>query len=305
LGGHGFIGRHVCLELASLGFRVVAIGHGTWSAKEWPEWGVSEWFRGDIDSATLRRALDGRVAELFIHCAGSATVSHSYAAPLDDYQRSVATTANLLEFMRASCREPARLVLASSAAVYGDHGAVDLDESALCMPISPYGHHKLIAEKLCESYARFFGLRISVVRLFSVYGEGLRKQLLWDAANKFASGQATFLGSGHELRDWLHVSDAARLLCAAATATGQADFAVYNGGGSQATTGTVVAELGGSLPSPVKGVFNGAAHPGNPSRLTADCSRAHSELSWHPEIDVTEGVRRYAQWFRMLADGKK
>jgi len=71
-------------------------------------------------------------------------------------------------------------------------------------------------EDLCLSYAGRWGIRTSVVRLFSVYGPSLRKQLLWDACEKFRRGDNTFAGTGSELRDWLHVKDAAALIATAA-----------------------------------------------------------------------------------------
>lgn len=297
LGAHGFIGRHTCRALAARGLQVCGLGHGSWNVSEWSAWGLSRWIQGDIDAASLAATIGDQPAHLFIHCAGSGTVSHSYAAPFDDYQRSVATTAALLEFVRARCPNRPRVVLASSAAVYGDHGEVDLAEAIRRSPVSPYGLHKLMAEDLCDEYSKFFGLRISVVRLFSVYGEELRKQLLWDAANKFALGNAQFFGTGRELRDWLHVDDAAELLIAAGIADAQAHFELYNGGGSQATTSEVLVQLGRLLGHSSPPIFNGETHIGNPRRLTANGSHAQCQLGWMPRVDLEQGLRRYARWF--------
>src|SRR6185312_5873943 len=118
-------------------------------------------------------------------------------------------------FLRCYCPQ-ATLVVPSSAAVYGAVRQIPINESGPRNPISPYGVHKKIAEDLCYSYARHFGARIALVRFFSVYGAGLRKQLLWDACNKLVVGDGRFGGHGNEVRDWLHIEDAARLLIAAA-----------------------------------------------------------------------------------------
>jgi UDP-glucose 4-epimerase len=301
LGAAGFIGRYVCRELANQGFEVCGLGRGHWDRDEWTEWGLSEWVERDIDLASLQQAASAVSASaspaIFVHCAGSGAVSHSYSAPFEDYQRSVLSTLSLLEYVHQCRTRGTRVVLTSSAAVYGDQGDVDLAETATRSPISPYGFHKVAAESLCDSYSRFFGVHVSIVRLFSVYGEGLRKQLLWDAMQKFARGEPAFFGTGHELRDWIHVEDAARLLCKAATKP-QTAFEIYNGGHSHATTRTVLTALAARAGSALLPTFSGEAHTGNPRRLTANCGHARRKLDWNPSVGLDSGLLRYAGWFK-------
>lgn len=189
------------------------------------------------------------------------------------------------------------MVLVSSAAIYGDQGDVDLVEGNSHTPISPYGFHKAMAEQLCDSYSRFFGLRISIVRLFSVYGDGLRKQLLWDAANKFTNGERRFFGTGHELRDWIHVEDAARLLAAAALKP-QRTLEVYNGGHEKLTTSQILTLLAGQFSADIRPEFTGETHSGNPRRLTSDSRHTMDQLCWTPSTSIEDGLRAYAAWFK-------
>ena len=297
LGGHGFVGRHTCRELARRGYEVASLGHGEWPANERQAWGVTHWTQCDIDLPSLSAAIGDRPLGVVVHCAGSGAVSNSYQRPLEDFERSVATTAALLEYARDHSASIPRIVIASSAAVYGDQGDVDLTETSTGAPVSPYGVHKLLAESLCNSYHRFFGVQVSIVRLFSVYGEGLRKQLLWDAALKLLSASPRFFGTGYELRDWIHVEDAARLLCSAGIETEQAGFEIYNGGGTHASTADVVAKLTDCLGSTAQPTFSGEVHTGNPRRLTADSGHAHRQLGWAPAVELTQGLTRYAEWF--------
>lgn len=297
LGAKGFVGRHVCRALADSGIGVTGLGHGQWQGDDLAAWGLSHWVEGEIDLPTLESLKLDMFPDVLIHCGGSGAVSFSYANPLDDFHRSVDSTAAVLEWVRRSGSASSRVVAVSSAAVYGDQGDVDLTEMATRSPVSPYGFHKLAAESLCDSYSRFFGIKVSIVRLFSVFGEGLRKQLLWDALNKFERGQFQFFGTGNELRDWIHVDDAARLLCAAASAP-QADFEVYNGGNEHADIRDVLSRLAtacgiGHVPE-----FNGQTHTGNPRRLTSNCGHARRQLGWHPGVSLTDGLSRYAAWFR-------
>jgi UDP-glucose 4-epimerase len=293
-GGHGFIGRHACRALAKRGFVVHAIGHGQWNEQDLTHWGVASWTSADISFESLD-AIGCTSVDAVLHCAGTGSVSHSFSSPLDDHQRSVTTVATLLEWVRTRSQRT-RVALTSSAAVYGDQGDVDLVEASPCSPMSPYGFSKCMAEDLCRSYSRFFGLHISIVRLFSVYGEGLKKQLLWDAANKLSSGDPRFFGTGHELRDWIHVDDAADLMCEAATGP-TSHLEVLNGGSEKATTSHVLSELARLLGCSIAPAFTGKTHTGNPRRLTADSSHVSGKLGWKPRVTLDQGLHRYADWF--------
>jgi UDP-glucose 4-epimerase len=296
-GAAGFVGRNVCRAFSSLGYQVHGVGHGDWMPEEWQSWGISRWVAADISINSLEETAAKAEFDAIIHCAGGGAVSYSYANPFEDYHRSVSSTVTLLEFARSSLASKPRIVLASSAAVYGDQGDVDLMESATCSPLSPYGYHKFVAENLCNSYSRFFGIQTSIVRLFSVYGEGLRKQLLWDALNKFSRDENTFFGSGNELRDWIHVDDAVKLLCLAAV-TPQNSFEIYNGGHIKTTTCDVLNQLANEVGLNNELVFNGETHTGNPYRLTADYGLAQQKLGWQPTVELNEGIARYVKWFK-------
>jgi UDP-glucose 4-epimerase len=190
----------------------------------------------------------------------------------------------------------AHFVLVSSAAVYGEVAQRPIPEDAPLCPVSPYGVHKLQAEDLCRSYSRHFGVRTVVVRLFSVYGPGLRRQLLWDACEKLRSGSATFSGTGNEVRDWLHVKDAARLLAVAA-AHASTECPVANGGyGMGRSVREVVATLAEDLGANATPCFTGARRSGDPKCYVADLTTAKS-WGWQPAIEWRSGMRAYAEWY--------
>lgn len=297
LGAAGFIGRHAARALADQGCEVIGIGHGNWTADEASEYGIQQWINADITLEGLSQLRLPGPVDCVIHCAGSGAVSFSYTAPWLDFQRATVTTAAVLEWIRSQNVQRPRLVLVSSAAVYGDQGDTDATETSTRSPISPYGFHKLSAEMLCESYSRFFEIPVSIVRLFSVYGEGLRKQLLWDAMTKFSRGEYHFFGTGHELRDWIHVEDAAGLLALAATAS-QATYEIYNGAHTHATTSDVLKKLAHAACMLNEPLFNNETHIGNPRRLAANCGYTRSQLAWTPAVSLDDGLRRYAAWFK-------
>jgi UDP-glucose 4-epimerase len=298
MGAAGFIGRHTARHLSAQGCTVIGVGHGHWMAEQAREFGIHQWINSDITLEALSRlTLPGPVG-CIVHCAGSGAVSYSYAEPWQDFQRATVTTCAVLEWIRTQTGSKPRLVMASSAAVYGDQGDSDALEASVRSPISPHGFHKLSAEMLCESYGRFFDVPVSIVRLFSVYGQGLRKQLLWDALNKFKEGHSQFFGTGNELRDWIHVEDAAQLLTLAGLSQQQSNFEIYNGGFEHATTREVLTQLAAAYGHDKPIVFNGETHKGNPRRLTSDCGHTMRLLNWKPGVCVADGVERYAAWFK-------
>lgn len=296
-GAHGFIGRHAARAFAASGFTVVGVGHGAWSDQDWRSWGVAVWYASDITLDALLAC--GGAPEAIVHCGGSASVPFSVSHPLEDFGRTVDSTLAVLEFARLRDRKP-RVVMVSTGSVYGAVEGV-ATESAPASPQSPYACHKLVAETLCREYALFFGVPSTIVRLFSVHGPGLRKQLLWDACGKLSRHEARFAGTGRERRDWLHVDDAVALLVMAAEHACSGVPVVNGGTGVGATVSEVIGELSRAMGSADAIEFTGEHRPGDPAGFVADISLARS-WGWEPRVDWRDGVRRYADWFRSLQD---
>jgi UDP-glucose 4-epimerase len=293
-GANGFLGRHVARLFADKGHTVLGTGHGNWSQEEWESWGLSEWRCADVTLHELKRY--ARAPTILVHCAGGGSVPFSIEDPLSDFKRTVETTAHVLEYVRTvapSCR----IVYPSSASVYGSVKQLPIREDCGAAPISQYGVHKLMAEQLVASYARQFGTLASIVRLFSVYGRGLRKQLLWDACRKFAHGDNQFMGTGNEIRDWLHVEDATELLLAAA-AHASPKCPIVNGGSGEGTSvRDVLCHLGSCfLQSTLRPTFSGAQRRGDPPSYIADIEASRS-WGWLPKVRWKRGVEDYAAWW--------
>lgn len=209
-GARGFIGKNLSNYLAQKGDQVLGLGHGALPPEISSKFGISYWVNGEIEDSNLRQLLEKSGQPDFIyHLAGGSSVGLSIQAPAEDFRRSVSTTAALLEWIRGNVPET-KLVVSSSAAIYGNNHTDKILENGCFTPYSPYGFHKRAAELLCESYAHNFGLKIAIVRLFSVYGPGLTKQLLWDLCHRLQKSPSILElhGTGNEIRDWLFVEDA-------------------------------------------------------------------------------------------------
>lgn len=293
-GAYGFVGRHVARAAAAQGYRVIGIGHGNWDRHAWRQWGLQDWHADDVTVETL--ATYAGQPDVIVHCAGSGSVGFSMTAPVLDFNRTVTTTLSVLEFIRQSAPD-ARLVLPSSAGIYGKCADLPIRIDSAKSPSSPYGLHKLMAEQLCQSYATHYNVKSAIVRLFSVYGTGLRKQLLWDACCKISAGHATFFGTGEETRDWIHIEDAAGLLLAAVAHAG-ADCPIANGGtGLAIAIRSILTQLCDALGTGLAPGFDGAQRAGDPMHYQADISQALA-WGWKPGKNLAEQLRAYAIWFR-------
>lgn len=294
-GGFGFLGRAVARLLARQGVRVVGVGHGAWTAEEARAQGFDAWREADVSLAGLQ-GLDGPY-DLVVHCGGAGSVARSMTHPLEAFNKTVQGTAELLEHLRG-IGSTARIVYPSTAAVYGAADDRPLVESDAPNPVSPYGYHARMTESLLEYHARFFGTRVAVIRFFSIYGPGLTKQLLWDAAAKMRSGApvAEFWGTGEETRDWIHVDDAASLMVAMAGA--REPHIVVNGAtGERVTVAHVLHRLRDALGVEAALRFNGVIKPGDPRYYHADVARARA-LGWRPSVSLEDGLHGYVDWLR-------
>ena len=299
-GANGFIGRHLVRELAGSGHAVHGVGHGALDPADARALGLQTWINGEVDAANLNAlAVAHGVPSRVFHLAGGSSVGLSMERPFEDFSRTVASTARLLEWLRSFAPE-SRLIVVSSAAVYGADHTGPIPESAALVPMSPYGHHKLMMEQLCRSYVQSFGIRCAVVRLFSVYGPNLRKQLLWDICSRLHSEQSTLTlgGTGAEIRDWTDVRDVVRLLARVAEGAWRDDFDVINGGSGRGVSVAGIAEgLIGHWGGKTSLQFSGVARPGDPTSLLADNGRV-LDMSFDWRIPLEQGLADYVAWFK-------
>lgn len=307
-GAHGFLGRRCAEGFSAAGYDVHGIGHGGWPEAEYSKYGIKTWISADITYEALCSIGCGADIDAVVHCGGGSSVAYSVEHPSLDFRKTVESTLAVLEFIRRE-NPGARLVYPSSTAVYGAACADErISEGRALNPVSPYGFHKAAAELLCESYHRNYGVKCSIIRFFSLYGEGLTKQLLWDACNKIANApegsDVEFFGTGNETRDWLHVSDAVGLMLITAAST--APFDIVNGGSGVKTT---IAETLALIVKSFEKLgragcgisFRGAVKPGDPAHYWADTSRAEA-MGWSPRVAFPDGAARYVEWFLAKRD---
>lgn len=294
-GANGFLGTYVARRFKANGWYVVGVGRSAPGADLHPS--VSRYVHLALPDSGFRQVLFDCQPTVLVHCAGRSSVPLSVQDPAGDYASGPVLVAEMLEHLRLYCPRT-RFVFLSSAAVYGNPAALPVREDAPPAPVSPYGYHKWQGEQLCAMYARLYGLPTASLRIFSAYGPGLRRQVLWDVCGKVASRAVAHLeGTGRESRDFIHAEDvtaAVHLVAQEAAMTGEA----YNLATGHETTIAALAQLVGRLLAPQCRIqFSGRASAGKPLNWRADISKI-AALGFRPSVPLEEGLADFVAWYR-------
>jgi nucleoside-diphosphate-sugar epimerase len=306
-GAAGFIGSHLSERLLAAGHEVVGIdcfadyyerARKERNLKASRDHDRFQFEKVDLVDADLAPLLDG--AAVVYHLAGQPGVRPSWGNQFDRYVRdNVIATQRLLEALKGAPIK--RLVFAGSSSVYGDAEKFPTKETALPLPVSPYGVTKLAAEHLTHLYTRNFGIPAVSVRYFTVYGPRQRPDMAFSRfMQALAAGEdIEVFGDGEQTREFTYVSDAVEGTIKASTAevVGQ----VFNlGGGSRVTVNKVLATLEEISGMKVRRQ-NLPAAPGDPRHTGASINLARERLGWEPRVSLREGLTKQWEWFRALS----
>lgn len=311
-GGAGFIGSHVAERLVERGDEVLivdsfdpfydpAIKRRNISAVL--SSGCAKLIECDIcDNAGLDEAFGPQTIDAIVHLAARAGVRPSLERPRDYVRTNIEGTQSLLDI--ATRRQIRPFVFGSSSSVYGDATPVPFNENAPASePISPYAATKRAGELLCHAQSHLAGLSIICLRLFTVYGPRQRPDL---AIHKFArlmtgGEEIPFFGDGTTERDYTYVSDIVDGIERAIDWTVAAQpgaFEIVNLGESVTTSLARLVEMLASelgIEPKIKRLPN---QPGDVERTYADVSRARQLLDYNPRTSMTDGIRRFVEWYR-------
>lgn len=294
-GAGGFLGSHICRYFFENGAQVTGIDCFPEFGKIKDGEGLSERYVMTLPDKRFAEMLRKTKPDMVIHCAGSASVPLSMAKPYADFNGNAAVTAFVLECLRKESPD-SFFVLFSSAAVYGNPKKLPVSESAICGPISPYGYHKLICELMVEQYSKLWNIRAAVIRIFSAYGEGLQKQVVYDLTRKFRDlnpGVVELYGTGDETRDFIHAEDVAQ---AVFCIVGKSATGVFNvASGAELKIAELARLIRNTVGSSKTIFFNGKIRQGDPLKWRADI-RKLKELGFEPKISIDDGVRNYCKW---------
>lgn len=286
-GGAGFVGSHLCELLLAEGHAVRALDDLSVGRAEHVPAGC-ELRRGSVlDPEALTEATAGVGA--VVHLAARVTVRGSLDGFVDDARVNLL---GALEALRAAHRAGVRrFVFASSMAVYADSpGGAPVTESHPLDPASPYGIHKLAAEREVLLVGRHLGVEAVALRYFNVFGPRQGFTPYVGAATIFATrllrGEPiTVFGDGLQTRDFVHVGDVARATALALTEPA-AVGGVFNVGSGRGTTVRALAAMLTERLRPGAPWEHAPARPEEIRHSVADLTRARASLGYAPATDL-------------------
>jgi UDP-glucose 4-epimerase len=294
-GASGFIGRNLARHFSRKGWQVYGIDSN--AEESAPMADLKGYYAIRLPSDKLGPIFQSIQPDLCVHCAGRSSVGLSVSDPRSDFFSGPVLTWEMLDAIRLHASR-CRFVFISSAAVYGSPEHLPISEAMSPHPLSPYGCHKWQSELICQEFSGIYGLQVAVARVFSAYGPGLRRQVVWDLFHQaMTHSRISAQGTGMESRDFIHVSD---LCLALETIAKNAPFCgePYNVASGQETEIAQLATMISASAAPGCEIhFNGKLPPGTPTNWRADIA-ALQKLGFSPAIKIQDGIRSFGAWCR-------
>jgi len=308
-GGAGFIGSHVADALMQKGYRVsvldnLSTGFIT-NLERWTNHPRFQFVQADITrdlgDALARLALRFGRIERIAHFAAQTAVPLSIEDPVSDINANLAGTTRILEYARHN--NVAKVLFASSAAVFGDEAAVPLSEDTSVRPASPYGINKLTGELYLDYYARLYGLNFTALRFMNVYGprqdpKGWYSGVISIFMDRALANQPiTIFGDGQQTRDFVYIGDTVNAALRALL-TDAGNNSVINIGTGVAVSIDTLTQAILELTNSTSTVRYEAARAGDIRHSYTSIEKARVLLDFAPRTDLRAGLNETLTWMR-------
>ncbi len=308
-GTAGFIASQVSQELLDHGYQVVGVDNlndyydvrlKNWRLGQLQEHPSAENFcflKLDIEQ---QEALNNLFEEhgpfdAVLNLAARAGVRYSMENPHVYLSTNAEGTLNLLECMRS--RGCQKLVLASTSSLYAGQPMPFTEDLAVNEPLSPYAASKKAGELMAYSYHKLYGIDVSVVRYFTVYGPAGRPDMSPYRFIKWIAEEETIqmFGDGSQSRDFTYVEDIARGSVAAIQEVGY-EIINLGGGRNPVSLNTLISKIEELLGKKAK-IDHKPFHVADLMETWADISKAKRLLGWEPQVSLEEGLEKSVQWY--------
>jgi nucleoside-diphosphate-sugar epimerase len=307
-GAAGFIGSHLVEALLKRGERVIGIDHlndyydpalKRKNLAAFVEHSSFQLIEADLQSVDWNTLLNG--IDVVYHQAAQAGVRASWGSGFRAYtERNINATQILLEAAK-DAKHLQRLVFASTSSVYGNAETLPTYETICPQPVSPYGITKLAAERLCWLYHQNFGVPVTALRYFTVYGPRQRPDMAFHKFFKavLADESIPIYGDGQQTRDFTFISDAIAANLAAATVPDAVGEVFNIGGGSRVVLAEVIDTMEQVVNRPIRRNHIEKAM-GDARHTAADVTKANKILGYQPQVSLREGLKQEWEWIQSL-----
>lgn len=306
-GAAGFIGARTSQWLLDAGHEVVGVDnlndYYAPTLKQWRLHQLQQSTRGrfhferlDIEEMEAVHALFTRHRfDAVLNLAARAGVRYSIRNPYVYLSTNGEGSLNLLEAMRQ--HDVKKLVLASTSSLYAGCPLPFREDAAVNRPISPYASTKLAAEAMAYTYHHLYGIDVSVLRYFTVYGPAGRPDMSPYRFVKWIDDGTPIqlFGSGDQSRDFTYVDDIARGTVLALKPLGY-EIINLGGGNTPLSINRMIALLEQYLGKRAT-IDRQPSHAADMANTQADISKARRLLDWTPSVLPEEGLRRTADWY--------
>lgn len=288
-GGAGFIGFHLCKKLIEHAGNVTIYDNlSSGKMENVKDLKKATFVKGDI--LNLEKLCSLEKFDVIYHLAAQVVVPYSMENPIEDFETNARGTINVLEKAR---KDKAKLIFASSAAVYGNPAQFPTPEEYGYHPFSCYGLSKVVGEEYAHIYTLQYGLAVTIVRFSNVYGSRCHGVIsdFFDKLQKNPT-KLEIIGTGQQARDFVHVSDItdALILASDKKATGQ----TYNLGFGETTKIIDLAKMILKilrLTDKTVVTTTGVSWQGDINTIWFDITKAKKELNWTPKIRLEDHLR--------------
>jgi UDP-glucose 4-epimerase len=289
-GGAGFVGYHLCNKLQNLTDDLMIYDNlSSGKIENVNDVSKAKFVKGDI--LDLKGLFDLPKQDLIYHLAAQVVVPYSMENPMIDFETNAKGTLSVLEKAR---KDDAKLVFASSAAVYGNPTQMPTTEEYGFHPVSCYGLSKVVGEEYCQMYSEQYGLDVVITRFANVYG--LRCHgVIHDFLDKLAKNpnKLEIIGTGLQSRDLVHISDVVDLLITVGSLQ-SVNGETYNVGLGKTTKIIDLAKmmltiLG--LQDRTLITTTGVSWHGDIQTIWFDNSKAKKELGWNPKVTLEDSIK--------------
>ena len=304
-GGAGFIGSHLFERLMSEDNFVVIIDNfnNHYSGKEkniaeitsnYKQRKDYDLIRGDLLDKAVYKKINHKI-DLIFHIAALPGVRYSIQNTELVSKNNIIGTLNVFEY--ALRNKIGKVIFASSSSVYGNPVYTPVDENHPKNPISPYALSKLTCELYADYYFREYGLPITSLRFYTVYGQRGRPDMaIRDFFNKiFRNQEINIYGDGEQLRDFTFVSDIVKGLILSGE-NGEAEGQIFNLGCSNPVSVNQLIEKLYSIADKPKKVKYIEKQKGDVIVTHSNIEKAKNILGYHPSVNIDEGLQKTYEW---------